>query len=90
MRYDDLTVFLYCERDSYIPWSVECAFQMKIVHPSGKTESKVNAEVFGLKNGSWTGWCFFMKWEEMKKEYLDGDQLTVVVNVNINEIIGIP
>uniref|UniRef100_A0A1I7UTV7 MATH domain-containing protein n=1 Tax=Caenorhabditis tropicalis TaxID=1561998 RepID=A0A1I7UTV7_9PELO len=87
---DNLAVWLYCKRESDIPWFVQCALQIEIVHPSGKTKSKVETKVFGSKNGSVRGWYHFMKWEKMKKKYLDKDQLTVVVNGTINQIIGIP
>uniref|UniRef100_A0A1I7UTV4 MATH domain-containing protein n=1 Tax=Caenorhabditis tropicalis TaxID=1561998 RepID=A0A1I7UTV4_9PELO len=86
-RKDHLTVRFHCCRNSDIPWSVQCAFQIQIVHPSGKTISKEGEKVYEEAIGS--GWSEFIKWEEMKKEYLVGDQLTVVVNVTINQMTGI-
>uniref|UniRef100_A0A1I7UTV3 MATH domain-containing protein n=1 Tax=Caenorhabditis tropicalis TaxID=1561998 RepID=A0A1I7UTV3_9PELO len=86
-RNDHLDVWFYCKRNSSIPWSVQCAFQIQIVHPSGKTKSEEQEMVFKTPQGYC--WYHFMKWEEMKKEYLVGDQLTVSVNVVINKITGI-
>uniref|UniRef100_A0A1I7UTW1 MATH domain-containing protein n=1 Tax=Caenorhabditis tropicalis TaxID=1561998 RepID=A0A1I7UTW1_9PELO len=85
---DHLAVFLWCKRNSDIPWSVECAIQIQIVHPSGKSESHELEHVFN-NDKSLKGFPQFIKWEEMKKDYLVGDQLTVVLNVTINEITGI-
>uniref|UniRef100_A0A1I7UTV5 MATH domain-containing protein n=1 Tax=Caenorhabditis tropicalis TaxID=1561998 RepID=A0A1I7UTV5_9PELO len=86
-RNDHLAIWLYCKRDSDIPWSVHRANQIQIVHPYGKTISKEGESV--IKTAIGYGWWEFMKWEEMKKEFLVGDQLTVVANVTINQMTGI-
>uniref|UniRef100_A0A1I7T5D1 MATH domain-containing protein n=1 Tax=Caenorhabditis tropicalis TaxID=1561998 RepID=A0A1I7T5D1_9PELO len=84
---DHLGVYLRCERNQpTTPWSIECAFQLEILHPSGKTESRQLEYVHQKAHGR--GWGEFLKWEEMKKEYLVGDQLTVVAHVTIKSMIG--
>uniref|UniRef100_A0A1I7T5Y5 MATH domain-containing protein n=1 Tax=Caenorhabditis tropicalis TaxID=1561998 RepID=A0A1I7T5Y5_9PELO len=85
---DHLGVYLHCKKHQPdTPWSIQCSFQMEIVHPSGKSKSLQTEYVYQEKPG-W-GWPEFLKWEEMKKEYLVGDQLTVVAHVTIRKMTGI-
>uniref|UniRef100_A0A1I7T5Y7 MATH domain-containing protein n=1 Tax=Caenorhabditis tropicalis TaxID=1561998 RepID=A0A1I7T5Y7_9PELO len=87
-RNDHLGVYLQCKKHQPdTPWSIKCSYQMEIVHPSGRHNSKQTEYVYQEKTG-W-GWPEFLKWEEMKKEYLVDDQLTVVAHVTIQKIIEI-
>uniref|UniRef100_A0A1I7T5D2 MATH domain-containing protein n=1 Tax=Caenorhabditis tropicalis TaxID=1561998 RepID=A0A1I7T5D2_9PELO len=84
---DHLEVYLHCERkEENTPWSIQCALQLDILHPSGKTESRQLEYIY--QEGIGRGRKEFLKWEEMKKEYLVQNQLTVLAHVTIKSMIG--
>uniref|UniRef100_A0A1I7T5Y6 MATH domain-containing protein n=1 Tax=Caenorhabditis tropicalis TaxID=1561998 RepID=A0A1I7T5Y6_9PELO len=87
-RNDHLGVYLFCKKHQIdTPWSIKCAYQLEIIHPSGRTKSKQSETVY-QKDYGW-GWKEFLKWEEMKKEYLVEDQLTIVAHATIRKVTGI-
>lgn len=73
-------------------WSVRTHSELKIIAQTDKVISSKSTNTFDdgncISKASSFGWIKFNSWEEIKKDYLINDKLTVEANVTIEKMTG--
>ncbi|CAL2033944.1 unnamed protein product [Caenorhabditis brenneri] len=84
---DFFAVYLYCDRQKNKEWSIDTEFEICFLHPNGNSIRRTRP--YRFKETSGVKFNNFIAWQEMEKAYLDNDELTVEIRVQITKVEGV-
>ena len=85
-----LSYFLHCDQPKTTKWSIIIDWKVRLISIGGKIERKVRESTFA-SNSNYTGcgWDDFIKWEDMKKNFMTDGNITIETHVKIEKMTGI-
>lgn len=81
-----LAIYLLCEQEICEERSIECVLEFRLISASGKSYSDQCDSVVKMES-SW-GNHYFIRWNEMEKEYVQNDSICLEAHVLVINVTG--
>ncbi|PIC47907.1 hypothetical protein B9Z55_007086 [Caenorhabditis nigoni] len=87
----NLGVFLHCSIDKTEKWQIEVDRDLKLITVTGKVLSRKQTKPLGNAEGEFSSWGFraFTTWDELMKDYVIDDCVTVEAHLKILRMTGV-